>query len=160
MGRRMWYLGLSALALTSAMGGMLLRSASAGGAEQPITVVVTDIRGAFLDANRNGRAERVDRIALSGTLRDLATGDPVGRDFFDCVAMARIDFRKREGTWICTHLLELPGGHIILQGKDPAGVGLNVLAVTGGTGLYRNARGQADQVDFPRRTEFTIHLEP
>ena len=61
---------------------------------------------------------------------------------------------------MCTHVLELPDGHLNLQGKDPSGLGSHVFAVTGGTGLYRNARGEADEVDTDIAEEITIHLEP
>jgi hypothetical protein len=77
--------------------------------------------------------------------------------------MTRIVVEQSRGTWICTYVLTLADGHIIVQGKDPAGLRGGtpyVLAVTGGTGLYRNARGEADAVDVEERTEITIHLEP
>jgi hypothetical protein len=43
---------------------------------------------------------------------------------------------------------------------DAVHAALVVLAVTGGTGTYKDARGEADAVDVEERTEITIHLEP
>ena len=56
--------------------------------------------------------------------------------------------------------LRLARGQITLQGRDPAGPGSYALAVTGGTGRFRDARGQAAMEDFPNRTEFAVQLEP
>ncbi|MCI0634757.1 MAG: hypothetical protein L0206_12700 [Actinobacteria bacterium] len=71
-------------------------------------------------------------------------------------------FERQQGAAVCTAMIQLADGDITLQGPDPASFGASVFAVTGGTGLYRNARGEADVVDDPDpgRTEITIHLEP
>jgi hypothetical protein len=104
-----------------------------------------------------------DRIAVRGPLVDPATGERVGLAFWDCVTMTRVvSFEPPRGSQVCTSLIRLTDGDITIQGPDPGGFGASVFAVTGGTGPYRNARGEADVVDAPDpdRTEITIRLEP
>jgi len=152
---------VTACALTSAAlaGGVVLGIASAG-AQVELRVDLTDGRVAFVDLDRDGRIETGDRVTGRSLVVDPASGERVGRGLGDCVAMTRIEVEQQRGTWACTHVLALAGGQIILQGEDPAGAGPYVLAVTGGTGLFRNARGEADALDVEDRTELTIHLEP
>jgi hypothetical protein len=154
--------GLTVGAVTS---GLLLGTAPVGAQGEPIRVdqKFGDVRVARLDFDHDGRIEMGDRIAVRGPLVDPATGDQIGLAFWDCVAMTRVvRFEAQRGTTVCTALFELAGGDITLQGPDPAGFGASVFAVTGGTGLYRNARGEADVVDVPDpdHTEVTIQLEP
>jgi hypothetical protein len=155
---------VTACALTLAVTvGLLLGPAPVGAQGEPIRVDLRagDIRVALLDFDRDGRIEMGDRAVVRGPLVDPATGDRVGPSFWECVAMTRIRPELQRGMWVCTALLRLADGDITLQGQDPAGFGASVFAVTGGTGLYRNARGEADVVDAPDpdRTEITIHLE-
>ena len=91
---------------------------------------------------------------------DPATGENVGPSLLDCVAQTHIvDAAACRGTWLCKVVLVLAEGNILLQGKDPAGDGPYTFAVIGGSGAYRDARGQADAVDTSTSTTFTIHLE-
>lgn len=154
------FVAACALTLGVMTGGVLIAITSAGAQGEPIRVGLAGGRSASLDFDGDGRIDMGDRVTGRSQLVDPATGERLGRAFSDCVATTGIVVEQQKGTWLCTHLLALADGHIILQGEDPAGVGTNLLAVTGGTGLYRNARGEADQGDVEDRTEFTIHLEP
>ena len=84
-----------------------------------------------------------DTGAAGDTAGDLLTfanpiyqnGTQIGRDQGDCI---RID--PVEGKWECRWITYLGGGGITVEGplydtKD------STLAITGGTGQYRNARG-------------------
>ena len=70
-----------------------------------------------------------------------------------------VSFEPPRGSQVCTGLIRLTDGDITIHGPDPGGPGLRR---DGGTGLHRNARGEADVVDAPDpdRTEITIQLEP
>jgi hypothetical protein len=62
------------------------------------------------------------------------------------------------GLWDCAYLLKLADGTILLQGLDPHGPGSSPFAVTGGTGAYRDARGDAVFTDSPTTTDMQISL--
>lgn len=158
MGKQLRLVAVCALAFGMVTGGVLLSVASAGA---PIRVDLTPGSTTFLDLDGDGRIDRGDRFTGRQRLVDPATDERIGRASSECIAMTRIVVEESRGTWVCTYVLELPEGHILLQGKDPAGLGPYVLAVTGGTAPYRNARGEADLVDVGfDLTEITIHLEP
>ncbi len=72
---------------------------------------------------------------------------------------ATVDAPLGRGVWACSYVLRLADGQIALRGRDPAGLGSYRLAVTGGTGKFRDARGQAEMEDLPRRTKITVELE-
>lgn len=153
------------LVLGAMTGGLLVGITSVGAQEQPIRVDqrFRDVRVARLDFDHDGIIEMGDRVAVAGPLVDPATGDRVGSAFWDCVAVTRVvRFELQRGSTVCSALFRLADGDISLRGPDPAGFGASVFAVTGGTGLYRSARGEADVVDAPDpdRTEITIQLEP
>jgi hypothetical protein len=163
MGRRMRLVTSCVLALAVPMGIASLGVVSAGAQGEPIRVDLgPGGRFAHLDFDGDGRTDTGDRSTGRGPVLDPATGDGVGRYFFECIATTRIVVEDQRGTWLCTIVLEMLDGHLILQGEDPAGVGPGVLAVTGGTGLFSNARGEADFVDvsLDGPSELSIHLEP
>lgn len=121
-----------------------------------------DLRITSLDFDGDGRMERGDRVAVVGPLIDPATDATVGSVFWDCVVTTRVfRFEARRGATFCTARVRLSGGDILVQGPDPASYGATTFAVTGGTGQYRDASGQADVLDAPNpdRTEITIDLE-
>lgn len=164
MGKRIRFAAACGLVLGAVTSGVLL-AASVGAQAEPIRVDIRagDGRVTILDVDGDGRFDQGDRVVFRVPLRDPETGDRVGRAFGECVAMTRVVRPElQRGTWVCTYLLRLADGDITLRGPDPAGYGASVFAVMGGTGLYRNARGEADFVDAPDpdRTEITIRLEP
>jgi hypothetical protein len=59
----------------------------------------------------------------------------VGSDQGDCIRIA-----PSRGTWECRWVTILDGGSLMVEGRF-SDTHDTVLAVTGGTGLYRNARG-------------------
>jgi len=159
MSRRIRFLAAGVLAVGAVWGMAFAWVVSAGAQGVPIRVDIPAGVGVLVDLDDDGRIETGDRFTGRSRVEDPATGDRVGRILFECVATTRIVVEQQKGTWLCTYVLELPDGHINLQGEDPAGVGTHVFAVTGGTGLYRDARGEADEVDTEFAEEITIHLE-
>lgn len=102
-----------------------------------------------------------DRFALTSDLFDAA-GNKVGRDGGECV-LVRVDPTAPPADQQlahCTITVELAGGQITFQGL-PHGPS-NYFAVTGGTGAYRAARGQALVVDVVplQEANITIELDP
>ena len=89
-----------------------------------------------------------DRLAARGPLFDGA--DPstkVGRGYVDCLVMK--NFAGGHGLFDCSYVLQLEGGTLTLTGLDPPGPSVAEFAVTGGSGDYRDARGDAVFTDPP-----------
>ena len=76
-----------------------------------------------------------DLLTFHNPVFDAANARWVGHDQGDCIRIA-----PRAGSWECRWVTFLNGGSITVEGPfyDTRG---SVLAITGGTGLYRNARG-------------------
>jgi hypothetical protein len=79
----------------------------------------------------------------------------VGRDEGDCIRIAP------GRSWECRWVTKLAGGSLTVEGPffDTHN---SVLAVTGGTGVYRNARGTMTLRSLPggTRFEFVFNLIP
>jgi len=75
-----------------------------------------------------------DLLTFHNAVFDAADSAPVGRDQGQCIRIVA------GSSWECTWTTFLPGGHITVDGPffDTRN---SVLAITGGTGVYRNARG-------------------
>jgi hypothetical protein len=112
-------------------------------------------RVAFLDLNRPG-LRLGDSLAGRGPVFDPTTNQQVGSAYSTCwVARTLI---RNHGLYNCTYLLKLADGTITLQGLDPHGPGSSPFAVTGGTGAYRDARGDAVFIDSTTVTDMQISL--
>ena len=100
-----------------------------------------------------------DRLIFTSDLFDEA-GRQVGRDVADCVTV-RIDPTappSEQQIVQCTITVELPDGQLTLQALARGTE--NFFAVTGGTGAYRTARGEAlarDRVPL-QEADITITL--
>jgi hypothetical protein len=158
--RRIRVATIGALIVAGVTAGAWSGITLAGAQAEPIQLHAPAGAGVILDFDHDGRIDTGDRATGRTPLEDPTTGERVGTALFECVATTRIVIEQRKGTWLCTYVVELSEGHITLQGKDPAGVGTHVFAVTGGTGLYRSATGEATEVDTEDGEDLTIHLEP
>jgi hypothetical protein len=112
-------------------------------------------RNAFLDQNRPG-LYLGDSLAGRGPLLDPTTNQRVGSSYATCW-VARTLIHNR-GLYDCTYLLKLEDGTIILHGLDPHGPGSSPFAVTGGSGAYKNAQGDAVFTDSTTTTDMEISL--
>ena len=97
-----------------------------------------------------------DRFVFSEDL--FRNGDRVGRDAGECVIA---EAQGESATVNCVATLELPGGQITVQGlvdfADPQPP--FTIAVTGGTGRYRDADGELTIVEAGDTDRFTIRLD-
>ena len=122
--------------------------------------------------HRNGKTIRVVERATTDTSIDLgATGDSIG----DLLAFGNELYDRRNQTKVgtsqgscvrtvvgksfeCTWTNSLAKGQITVQGPF-LDAGDSVLAITGGTGAYRKARGTMDlHARSATEFEFTFHL--
>ncbi len=76
-----------------------------------------------------------DLLTWHNVLYNGANTKPVGHDQGDCIRIA-----PKKGSWECRWINFVPGGAITVEGAffDTED---SVLPITGGTGMYRNARG-------------------
>jgi hypothetical protein len=114
----------------------------------------------FFDLDDDGVLELGDRVETRARLFDAAaTDDQVGWAFGTCLVERRIN-PGVSGLWRCTYLLRLADGTITVDGLDPAGPGAYELGVTGGTGAYNVANGEATFTDTHRSTDMQITFGP
>ena len=114
------------------------------------------VEHAASDAVSNGSAADAagNVLTFANDVYDGADKSKVGTDQGFCV---RIVVGK---TWECNWTTFLPGGQITVEGPF-SDTGNTVLAITGGTGKYRNARGSMD-LEFHNAAgtafDFVFHL--
>jgi hypothetical protein len=132
------------LFVVAVVAAALLGSTGARG-QTVIHVIATpdDLTTRFLNFGRPDM-RLGDRITAKVALKDESLSNRVGNAHLECVVQRRL---SGHGLFRCSYVLALQEGDIILEGLDPAGPGTYVLAVTGGTGAYRDARGEATFTD-------------
>lgn len=132
--RRRIFASLAALALMVAVGGTVAASGpSAGG--RTMTVVERAETDTVIDLGATGDSLG-DQLAFGNPVFDQANATQVGRDEGVCI-------RTNPGlAWECTWTTILAHGSLTVQGPFYDDGRDSQLAITGGTGAYRNARGQ------------------
>ena len=102
-----------------------------------------------------------DQIALSDDLR--AGDEPAGVDGGTCTLVRIADADAQSGTVQCHVTYSLDGGQVTTQGllklTNGGFVGTQEAAITGGTGRFRDARGES-RLKFvtPGELEITLAL--
>jgi hypothetical protein len=85
----------------------------------------------------------------------LASGKQVGDDLGSCVIVSPAPELLNS----CTMVIRLPGGDITAQFATSPGPAPKPLALTGGTGTYRNVGGEGTLVEFGNDTgSLTLHV--
>ena len=141
--------------LTLAVGGAY--AAASSGSSRPtrrFTVIrkITDFQEQDADPDTTTAGDRFEFTA-----RLTQNGDVVGHQGAVCtVLFVRLD---GDHTFLCDGTWTLPGGSIATQAFHPANGGGGI-AIIGGTGIYRDARGQVVEGDtLPGdRLEITFEL--
>jgi hypothetical protein len=88
-----------------------------------------------IDTDASGDDTTGDLLTFANAVFDASNTDQVGRDQGDCIRI-----NPAQGTWECRWITWVGRGALTVEGpfydtRD------SVLAITGGTGAYRNARG-------------------
>jgi len=109
----------------------------------------------FLDFDNDGPTLG-DRLVVFGPLLDADQTKRVGTQYFDCWVGDEV--LLDESPYVCTYVLKFKGGSITTQGLDPHGLSDVLFAITGGTGAYAGATGQARYVDSETGTDIYIDL--
>jgi hypothetical protein len=97
-----------------------------------------------------------DQLPFANPVFDARNRVRVGSDEGNCVRAS-----ATQGRWECMWTTFLPKGHVTVEGPFRDAFPTSVLAVTGGTGAYANARGQ--MVLHARKDgnfDFIFHLQP
>jgi hypothetical protein len=110
-----------------------------------------------------GKFSLGDRVALNDILRTHKGGKRIGTDGGACVTTRVIDASTATGVLECEVTFSLPGGDIATQALNTldkgAFSGVQSGAITGGTGKYRNARGDLSlKFLSPDEVNITFHL--
>src|ERR1700737_3857466 len=133
-------LAVAALALLSlALSGTASASGSSRSTVHVIERALTDtVVNVTASTDHTG-----DLLTFHNLLYDKADKNTVGSDRGDCI---RIE-TGASGTWECRWTNFLAGGQITVEGpfNDASNT---VLSITGGTGVYSQARGQMKLVSF------------
>jgi hypothetical protein len=144
-------LTLAAVAGLGAAGGALHDSAAAPAIDSPQTLefAVGRSKDTFVDVGKKGESVGDFFITRGARLRDPATHERVGRiDLLGTIASERAEFvtlttRLRDGT------IQVSG--VMRHDESPM-----LLAVTGGTGSYANARGTLALNASTKRVTFSL----
>jgi hypothetical protein len=118
-------------------------------------VVGGDGHATFFDLEHDGMGFGDRLVARSPLTRE--GGRRVGTAYLDCVIVSEVQLG---GRYWCRYVLDLRGGQITTEGLDPQGVSDTFFSVTGGTGQYVAAGGQAEFVDSQTQTDIYISLTP
>ena len=129
---------------------VLVVNASAGAGDHHGGRTITVVEHATTDAVTNGTAgDDVGNIlTFANEVFNSADTQQVGTDQGSCVRIVVGE------SWECSWTTFLPKGQITVQGPF-SDTGDSVLAITGGTGAYRNVRGEMDlKYHNPAGTKF------
>jgi hypothetical protein len=97
-----------------------------------------------------------DRLAVVNPMANEDQTERVGTAYFDCWLGAAT---LQDGSpYVCTYVLRFHDGSITMQGLDPHGPSDVLFAITGGTGAYAGATGQAEHVESETQTDIYIDL--
>lgn len=140
MNSKLRALGVAA-ALLAAAGGTAAGAASNQSSENDgegrvIQLTTKQVHQGYLDHGAPGFSVDDEFVFSNDLYRD---GEKVGKDAGSCT-VARIE-TGGAATLHCAGTNSLPGGQISVQGLAAPGEPFE-LSITGGTGRYRNARGQ------------------
>jgi hypothetical protein len=153
MRTKLWILVLAVAVLAFVLGGILVSLRPASTSAVASSVETTHLhflvkfigQDTFLDLGAPGPSQG-DEMVLHDLVFTPNGRTQVGYDGGSCVFF---DVAKPEEN--CTLTYSLPGGDIMTQflnSPPPA----KTFAVTGGTGIYRNVRGQGELVELGNET--------
>lgn len=118
------------------LGAVTVSVAGSPGVTEPtrIHVIEHPTTDWVIDVGREGDSTG-DLLTFHNALYNATDTKKVGHDQGECIRIS-----AHQGTWECRWIAWLEGGAITVEGpffdtRD------SVMAITGGTGMYRNARG-------------------
>ncbi len=133
--RRIGIVTVGAVILVVAVAATVAAANQQGGRGQTFTVVERATTDVVIDLGDPGDSVG-DQLTFGNDLYDPTNTSKVGRDEGNC-------FRTNPGlAWECTWTAILDGGSLTVQGPFLDSLDDSMLGITGGTGIYWNARGE------------------
>jgi hypothetical protein len=148
------------LLAVAVVGAVAATSAIAGGssgltAPRVIHVVERPVSDQVIDIGAKGDSPG-DQLPFANPIYDASNSHRVGSDQGNCVRAS-----ATQGRWECMWTTFLGGGQITVEGPFLDSKVNDVLAITGGTGAFRNARGQMVlHVRADGNFDFVFALQP
>jgi allene oxide cyclase len=139
---------LAALVVALAAWAKPARRGHASAAAKPITVVEHATTDATTDTGAPGDSAG-DVLTFANDVFDAADAHKVGTDQGYCVRVVK------GASYECNWTTFLAGGQIVVEGPFYDAKG-STLAITGGTGRYRTARGTMDLHSRAKGTKFAF----
>jgi hypothetical protein len=145
---------LAAAALAAAPAAAVARTAHPHSTRKSITVVEHANTDTEIPVAKGGKDEKGDPLTFINPVFNAHDSTRVGHDEGFCT---RLDPHK--GVWECLWTTFLAGGQITVQGPfyDTRN---STLSITGGTGAYRDVRGQMKlhALDGGKKYDFTFQF--
>jgi allene oxide cyclase-like protein len=154
----------AAAALVLGLGGVVsiaaASQAAVPGPAKSQTLIFKVVFSPFEPIQANNARNPTSPIALGDEIvahdQLFSHGQHVGDDAFSCVVVSAPPDALLAN---CTGVFRLPGGTIAIQTTAIPGPAPKQLAVTGGTGTYRNVGGDGTLVEFGNgKGKLTLHL--
>ncbi len=144
-----------AVAVTAGAAVAVARGGSQLTGPRVIHVVERPITDQVIDIGKRGDSPG-DQLPFANPIFNAGNTQRVGSDQGNCVRAS-----ASQGRWECMWTTFLPGGQVTVEGPFLDARATTLLAVTGGTGQYRNARGQMIlHVRADGNFDFVFELQP
>ena len=153
--KKLLLISLCSVVAVAAVGGAFAVAGASTDPPRSFTVVrkITDLERQQADPDKTSVGDRFEF-----TSKLMQNGDVIGHQGAACTILSVLP--NGDDTYVCVGTWALPGGIITAQAYRPAGGQGTGVAITGGTGVYRHARGQiVEGATLPGdRVEFTFEL--
>jgi hypothetical protein len=145
------FVALGALAVAMVVGATVASSAGSKIVKDPMKIKVIERANTdtVIDTGRRGDTTG-DLLTWHNPIFNAKDTHKTGHDQGDCIRI-----NPRQGTWECRWITWVPGGAITVEGPfyDTHD---NTMAITGGTGVFKNARGTMDLISRMGGTEYAF----
>jgi len=149
-------IAIGAAILAALLVGMITVSFAAGpGVSNPTRIHVVEHPKSDHVTNTGKSGDTAgDLLTFHNPIYNGSNTKRIGHDQGDCIRIS-----PKKGTWECRWVTFVPGGSITVEGPfyDTRN---STLAVTGGTGNYRNVRGSMGLRARAAGYDFIFHLLP
>ena len=156
--KKLLLIGLCSLVAMAAVGGAYAVAGASTGSTDSTRSFTVIRKMTHLERQQAvpGKTSVGDRFEFTSDV--LKNGNVIGHQGAACTVLSVLP--NGDDTFVCVGTWTLPGGMITAQAYRPADGDGGPVAITGGTGIYRHARGQIVQGDsLPGdRVEFTFEL--